>query len=124
MRENCSNGVVLSCVAGKWKDDITDDITDLTPENLAALLEWRTFYLDHKVRPMTPCRFQGSIPDTILSCMIATVFIDVDDGSLRECTTSVALLSILLKCDGVQHLLGQISPAVLIHRSISISTVQ
>lgn len=35
--------------AGKFETDLTDDLSDLTPENLAALLDWRTFYTEHKV---------------------------------------------------------------------------
>ena len=58
--------------AGKWKDDITDDVTDLTPENLAALLEWRTFYLDHKVRPINSCKIQHLHSDINDSRTIAT----------------------------------------------------
>ena len=40
-------------LSGKFKDDLTDDATDLTPENLAALVEWRTFYTEHKVGLLT-----------------------------------------------------------------------
>lgn len=36
-------------LTGKFDVDLTDDLSDLTPENLAALVDWRTFYLEHKV---------------------------------------------------------------------------
>jgi len=35
-------------VTGDFKNDLTDDIADLRPEDIAAILQWRDFYESHK----------------------------------------------------------------------------
>ena len=45
------------CTAGKLDVDLTDDLSGLTAENLAALVDWRTFYFEHKVPKGRACLF-------------------------------------------------------------------
>ena len=40
----------LCGAVGNFTDDLTDDLTGLTPENSAALVDWRNFYMEHKAR--------------------------------------------------------------------------
>ncbi len=35
--------------AGDFESDLTDDLTGLEPKSLAALVDWRKFYMQHKV---------------------------------------------------------------------------
>ena len=34
---------------GDFEKDLTDDLTGLEPKSLAALVDWRRFYMEHKV---------------------------------------------------------------------------
>ncbi len=36
--------------AGKFKDELNDDVTDFTPEQFEDLVKWRDFYMNHKAR--------------------------------------------------------------------------
>ena len=35
-------------VTGKFKEDLTDDVKDLSGQDLSSLIEWRTFYQNHE----------------------------------------------------------------------------
>jgi hypothetical protein len=37
---------------GKFTEDLTDDVSDFTDAQMAAVVEWATFYREHKASPV------------------------------------------------------------------------